>query len=249
MENIQLFQGDCLEVMKGLAEASVDMVMCDLPYGTTDCKWDSILPLPNLWAQYTRVIKDSSAMIFTSIQPFTTKLISSNYSQFRYCWIWDKVNKYTGMLSANKQPMRRHEEVCVFYRSSPVFNKQFREGKPYKSSRKAGCGETHDSRYAGEKHVYSNNGKHNPCTILEIPAQNTAPSIHPTQKPVALMEYLIRTYTNEGDTVLDNCMGSGTTGVACVNTGRKFIGIELDPKYFEIAKQRIEQALAMKDAK
>jgi len=248
MEGIQLFQGDCLEVMKGLPEASIDMVMCDLPYGMTDCVWDSVVPLNFLWEQYKHVTKQKGAQVFTSIQPFTTTLISSNLTEFKYCWVWDKVNKYTGTLNVNKRPLRRHEDICVFYSQQPTYNKQFRKGRAYKSSRIGGLGEVNDKRYLEQKHVYGNDGEHhNPCTILEIPADKKKElGLHPTQKVVELMEYLIRTYTNEGDTVLDNCMGSGTTGVACVNTGRKFVGIELDPKYFEIAKQRIEAALAAK---
>jgi site-specific DNA-methyltransferase (adenine-specific) len=240
---IQLYNGDCLEVMKQLPSGSVDLVLCDLPYGTTACKWDVIIPFTPLWVEYKRLTKQHSAHVFTASQPFTSSLIMSNLEMFRYTLVWDKVNKYTGYANANKMPLRRHEDIAVFYRSLPTFNKQMRVGNPYKAQRTKGAGEHMGRTALPEMRVTENSGWHNPCSIIEIKGDNKLEAgFHPTQKPVALMEYLIKTYTNPGDTVLDNCMGSGTTGVACVNTGRNFIGIEKDPTYFEICKQRIDGA-------
>lgn len=239
---IDLRKGDCLELMKDIPDGGVDLILCDLPYGTTACKWDSIIPFEPLWEQYKRIAKKNAAIVLTASQPFTTALIASNYKDFRYCLIWDKVNKYTGALNANRMPMRRHEEITVFYRSLPVYNKQFRAGKAYRGTA-GGHGEFTEFGKDGKKRVIGSDGLHNPCSVLPIKGDvKRGHGLHPTQKPVALMEYLIRTYTNEGDTVLDNCMGSGTAGVACVNTGRNFIGMEMDAGYFEIAKNRIEAA-------
>jgi len=242
--NCELWHGDCLDVMARLPDASVDMILCDLPYGTTACKWDSVIPFEPLWAQYRRVAKRNAAIVLTASQPFTTALISSNMREFRYCWVWDKVNRYTGALNANLMPLKRHEDIAVFYRSQPTYNKQWRDGKPYRVKRTGGHGAVFGGAYP-EVRTGVNDGKHNPCTILPIKADNKLErGFHPTQKPVALMEYLIRTYTNEGEVVLDNCMGSGTTGVACANTGRCFIGIEREAEYMEIARSRITAALA-----
>lgn len=239
--NCLLLLGDCLERMKEIPDDSVDMVLCDLPYGTTACKWDTVIPLEPLWEQYRRVAKRNAAIVLTASQPFTTTLIASNMREFKYCWVWDKVNRYTGALNANRMPLKRHEDIAVFYRSLPTYNKQWRDGKPYSVKRTG----SHGAAFGDTPVVRTgvNDGKHNPCTILPIKADNKLEhGLHPTQKPVALMEYLIRTYTNEGEVVLDNCMGSGTTGVACVNTSRKFIGIERDPEYFRVASERISSA-------
>ena len=239
-----LMQGDCLERMKEIPDGSVDMVMCDLPYGTTACSWDSIIPFEPLWEAYRRVCKKNAAIVLTASQPFTSALVMSNVKDFKYCWVWDKVNRYTGALLANKMPMKRHEDVVVFYRALPTYNKQFREGKPYSVKRTKGHGGYVGDASSEQTRVGENDGKHhNPCSIIEIKGDNKLEhGKHPTQKPVALMEYLIRTYTNPNELVLDNTMGSGTTGVACMNTGRRFIGIERDEKYFEIAKTRITDA-------
>jgi site-specific DNA-methyltransferase (adenine-specific) len=181
--------------------------------------------------------------VLTASQPFTTALIASNLKEFRYCLVWDKVNRYTGALAANRMPMKRHEDIAIFYRAQPTYNKQFREGKPYSVKRTGGHGAHVGDKDADKVRIGVNDGNHNPCTILPIKADvKTEMGLHPTQKPVALMEYLIRTYTNPGDVVLDNTMGSGTTGVAAINTGRRFIGIERDAAYFAIARKRIEQA-------
>ena len=242
---IKLILGECLEKMQDIPDGSVDMVMCDLPYGTTACKWDSVIPFEPLWVSYRRVCKKNAAIVLTASQPFTSALVMSNVKEFKYCWVWDKVNRYTGALLANKMPMKRHEDVAVFYRALPTYNKQFREGKPYSVKRTKGHGGYVGDASLEQTRIGKNDGNHNPCSILEMKGDNKKEhGLHPTQKPVALMEYLIRTYTNEGETVLDNTMGSGTTGVACVNTGRSFIGIERDPTYFDIAQGRIATALA-----
>lgn len=237
-----LILGDCLTEMQNIPDGSVDMILCDLPYGTTACKWDSVIPFAPLWEQYERIIKDDGAIVLFGSEPFSSRLRLSNIKFYRYDWVWDKVNLYTGSLLANKRPLKRHENIMVFYKKQPVYNKQYRKGQPYSMTRNTkGVGEYASNTYQRVKTI--NNGNHNPCSILEIEGGNKSEKgLHPTQKPVALMEYLIKTYTNPGDLVLDNCMGSGSTGVACVNTGRNFIGIELDEKYFNIAKERIDKS-------
>lgn len=228
----ELFHGDCLEVMAQLPDASVDMILCDLPYGTTACKWDTVIPFEPLWAQYRRVAKRNAAIVLTASQPFTTALIASNMREFRYCWVWDKKIAGNPFL-AKRQPMKRHEDVCVFSASPHFYAPQMTTGK----MRTKGGGH---SKLFDVALTSSVNDQYYPTSIVEF--SNAKRGIHPTQKPVALMEYLIRTYTREGETVLDNCMGSGTTGVACANTGRQFIGIERDEKYFAIASERIAAA-------
>ena len=240
--------GDCLELMAQIPDGSVDMVLCDLPYGTTACKWDSVIPFEPLWAQYKRIIKRNGAIVLTASQPFTSALVMSNVGMFRYQWVWES-NRAPNFVFGNKQPLKKHEDVCVFYEKQPTY-------VPQKSANPKGIEKR--SLYAPGATVTGlevNPGapakakfganyepeKLLPKSVVYFPKEHKP--VHPTQKPVALMEYLIRTYTNEGETVLDNCMGSGTTGVACVNTGRNFIGIEKDDKYFAIAKQRIEAAL------
>ena len=237
-----LILGDCLEEMQNIPDGSVDMILCDLPYGTTACKWDSVIPFAPLWEQYERIIKDDGAIVLFGSEPFSSRLRLSNIKFYRYDWVWDKVNLYTGSLLANKRPLKRHENIMVFYKKQPVYNKQYRKGQPYSMTRNTkGVGEYASNTYQRVKTI--NNGNHNPCSILEIEGGNKSEKgLHPTQKPVALMEYLIKTYTNPGDLVLNNCMGSGSTGVACVSTGRNFIGIELDEKYFNIAKERIDKS-------
>jgi site-specific DNA-methyltransferase (adenine-specific) len=231
----QLYQGDCLEVMKSIPDGSVDMVLMDPPYGTTACKWDSVIPLESMWEQLKRIIKPNGAIVMTASQPFTTTLIASNMKMFKYCWVWEKTMA-TGGLLAKSRPMKAHEDISVFYNKQPTYNQQRGDGEAY--SRKEGVkkGSVIGDKEGG--YVTKSNGGRCPRSVVKI-ANPNAGSLHPTQKPVALMEYLIKTYTNEGETVLDFTMGSGTTGVACVNTGRKFIGIELDEDYFEIAKSRI----------
>lgn len=231
---MKLLLGDCLERMKEIPSGSVDMVLCDLPYGTTQNKWDSVIPLEPLWKEYKRICK--GAVVLTAAQPFTSILVCNNLAEFKYQWVWQK-EAGTGLLNAKKQPLRDHEDILVFYKSQPVYNPQFTSGKPYTCKK---GGETSNYNPSGVV-VTVNEGTRYPKTVQFFKRDNV--KIHPTQKPVALMEYLIRTYTNEGDTVLDNTMGSGTTGVACVNTGRNFIGIERDPGYFSIAEKRIYDAI------
>ena len=236
-ENIWLMQGDCLDRMKEIPDGSVDMILCDLPYGTTACKWDSVIPFEPLWEQYKRIAKKNAAIVLTASQPFTTALIASNMRDFRYCWVWDKVKPSSG-LHAKQQPLRQHEDIVVFGTGNAKYNPQLEDAKERTDKpRAANNGEAFGGKVVLRQH--SNGGKKYPRSVLAISNANQHGRVHPTQKPVALMEYLIRTYTNEGDVVLDNCMGSGTTGVACVNTGRKFIGVEMDETYYNIAKDRI----------
>jgi len=224
-----LLQGDCLDLMRQIPDGAVDMVLCDLPYGTTACKWDSVIPFEPLWREYRRICR--GAIVLTASQPFTTALIGSNLQDFRYCWVWEK-EQGVNFLLAKKQPLKVHEDVCVFYKEHPAYSPQMTCGAPYVS----GKGDSGEVSGSVRKVQTVNDGTRYPRSVQKF---NRETGIHPTQKPVALMEYLIRTYTNDGETVLDNCMGSGTTGVACVNTGRNFIGIEKDEKYFAIARDRI----------
>lgn len=234
---INLMQGDCLERIKEIPSGSVDMILADPPYGTTACKWDSIIPLEPMWEQLKRVIKPNGAIVMTASQPFTTTLIASNMKMFKYCWVWDK-GQGTGFLNAKKQPLKNCEDVCVFYSRPSDYNPQMRQGfKPYTCKQ----GSTKSENYGKQTGaVTKSNGERYPLTLIKFNRDKSR--VHPTQKPVALMEYLIKTYTNEGETVLDFTMGSGTTGVSCVNSGRNFIGIELDSDYFAIAEKRIKEA-------
>lgn len=238
----ELYRGDCLEVMKQIPDKSIDMILCDLPYGTTVCKWDCIIPFDKLWKQYERLSKHNATIALTGAMPFTAKLCVSNLKLFRYSLVWNKVNKYTGALNANKMPLRIHEDILIFYKSLPIYNKQYRTGKAFNSSKTGGHGNHTNYGNLNEYRECVNDGKHhNPCSILNIHGDvKKELNLHPTQKPVALFEYLIKTYTNEGGLVLDNCMGSGTTGVACQNTNRKFIGIEKEKEYFNVAYRRIK---------
>lgn len=223
--------------MQDIKENSIDCILCDLPYGVTDCKWDSIIPFTELWEQYKRIVKPNGAIVLFSIQPFTTKLIHSNLKDFRYCWYWKKNNK-TGAPFAKVQPMRCIEDICVFYKHKPTYNPQGikKLDKPIIKQKRTTGGVYQAFRGEVTPQLYTNY----PVNLIEFNGVNGTERQHPTQKPVALFEYLVKTYTNEGETVLDNCMGSGSTGVACVNTGRKFIGIEKDTKYYEISLNRIK---------
>lgn len=234
---IKIEQGDCLQLMKKIVDKSIDMILCDLPYGTTVCKWDSIIPLRELWEEYKRIIKVNGAIVLFASEPFTSQLIESQIKLFKYDLVWDK-QKGCDFLNANRKPMKSHENILIFYNKLPTYNKQYWYSKPYKRNNK--CNLFENTVYGNVRDVKteSKDGRRNPLSILSFPRDSKR--IHPTQKPVALLEYLIKTYTNEGETVLDNCMGSGSTGVACINTNRNFIGFELDEKYFEIAKKRIE---------
>lgn len=228
-------QGDCLELMKEIPNESVDMILCDLPYGTTRNKWDCIIPFEPLWEQYKRVIKQNGAIVLFCDGLFTANLMQSNIKIWRYNLVWDK-QRGCDFLNANVKPLKSHEDIAVFYKKKPTYNKQYWYSKPYKRTKNGSLSNNYGDRQAAWSE--SEDGKRNPLSILSF--ARDADRSHPTQKPVALLEYLIRTYTNEGDTVLDNCMGSGSTCVACKNTNRHYIGFELDEKYFEIAKKRIE---------
>ena len=247
---INLMLGDCLERMKEIPDGSVDMVMTDPPYGTTACKWDSVITLEPMWEQLKRVIKPSGAIVMTASQPFTTTLIASNIKMFRYCWVWDK-SRATNFMSAKCMPLLKTEDVCVFSHAtanamSKLKMKYNPQGvKPVDWDKVNGSnvgGEVAKERGAIFKGNYKQTLTGYPKNIIDLPNDNNR--LHPTQKPVALMEYMIKTYTNEGETVLDFTMGSGTTGVACVNLGRSFIGIEMDENYFNIASNRIKEAQA-----
>lgn len=241
-----LYLGDCLELMKTLQEQSVDMVLCDLPYGTTGCAWDSVIPFDRIWGEYERVTKPNAAIVLTAGQPFTSALIMSKVEWLKDHLVWDK-NKCGSPGLAKVRHMRTHEDIVIFSRGRITYNPQMQEGAPYsrKSKNPEGyVGRKNDHGYGMKPRTeFKNDGTRYPKSVIRISRDFSAQQqVHPTQKPVALMEYLVKTYTNEGDTVLDNTMGSGTTGVACANTGRKFIGIERDPTYFEIAQQRIYSA-------
>ena len=224
-----LMKGDCLERMNEIESGSVDMILTDPPYGTTACKWDSIIPLEPMWEQLKRIIKPEGAIVMTASQPFTTTLIASNMKMFKYCWVWKK-SKPTGHLNAKKQPLRTYEDVVVFYDSQCIYNPQGIKPTDKVVSR------TNRGNYGECSKTTRQTVTNYPRNIVEFPSID---GVHQTQKPVELVEYLIRTYTNEGNTILDFTMGSGTTGVACKNLNRKFIGIELDDHYFEIGKNRI----------
>ena len=233
----EIIHGDCLEVMRQFPDKSIDMILCDLPYGMTGCKWDTIIPFEPLWEQYERVIKDNRAIVLFGMQPFTSALVMSNPELFKYDLVWDKKNP-TGHLNAKIMPLRRHESVLVFGKGKVVYNPQMRQGK---KRWKGGFSETNRGCYGKHKATRSYNDTYYPTSVIEINNANQKAKEHPTQKPVALFEYLIKTYTNEGEIVLDNCIGSGTTAIACINTGRNFIGIEIEEKYVKIARERIEK--------
>jgi len=236
--NIWLMKGDCLERMKEIESGSVDLILADPPYGTTACKWDSVIPLDKMWEQLKRIIKPSGAIVLFGGQPFTSVLITSNLKMFKYDWTWEK-NKATGHLNAKKRPLSAKEDILVFYTTPTTYNPQMGEGKPYSNSHKP-----NDSGDCYGKVGYSSVkdcSTRYPRSVIKMNVDIKA-AYHPTQKPIALMEYLIKTYTNENETVLDFTMGSGTTGVACVNTGRNFIGIEMDDHYFDIGSKRITSA-------
>jgi len=246
MSKIELIQGDCLEKMKEIPDGSVDMVLTDPPYGTTACKWDSVIPLEPMWEQLKRVIKPNRAIVMTASQPFTTTLIASNMKMFKYCWVWES-NKAANFAQAPYMPLKNTEDVIVFSFGGcahPAKNRMIYNPQGVVPVNKT-CKQKTVGKYKHKggmptSDTYIQKGTNYPRQILRFDKESKA--THPTQKPVALMEYLIKTYTNEDETVLDFTMGSGTTGVACVNLNRNFIGIELDAGYFAIAKQRIETA-------
>ncbi len=232
---ISIFNEDCLIKMKDILNESIDMILCDLPYGCTKNKWDIIIPFEQLWNEYKRIIKKNGAIVLFGSQPFTSQLIVSNPKMFRYCLVWEK-NKFSDFLNAKRKPMKTNEDICLFYKKQPTYNPQYTYGEPYKrwNTQKAVDKQTN---YGSHKQntVESKDGRRLPTTVLKF--NRVERPKHPTQKPVDLLEWLIKTYTNEGETVLDNCMGVGSTGIACKNTSRNFIGIELDETYFTIANE------------
>lgn len=234
---MELLNGDCLELMKNIPDKSIDMILCDLPYGTTHNKWDTVIPFDKLWAQYNRIIKDHGAIVLFSQMPFGASLIMSNPKMFRYEWIWEK-NQAAGFLNAKKMPLRKHENILVFYKHLPTYNPQglIKLDEPIQEE---GSANRNGKNYGVADKSFIRTHTNYPTDIITF---SKDAGYHPTQKPVDLLEYLIKTYTNEGDLVLDNCMGSGSTGVACVNTNRDFIGMELNEEYFKIACERIEGA-------
>ena len=249
MSEVKLYKGDCLAEMGKIPDKSIDMILCDLPYGVLHknnphAQWDRKIPFDKLWGQYNRVIKDNGAIVLFAQGMFTAELMMSNPKMWRYNLVWDKINRPTGFLNANRQPLRIHEDICVFYKMQPTYNPQFTYGEKNHSRGKCenGIGGGKNRCYGEFKQTETvlTNEKY-PNSIIK------APKVHknfwcPTQKSVALLEYLIRTYSNEGDTILDNTMGSGSAGVACANPKRNFIGIELNDEYFAIAEKRIKEA-------
>jgi site-specific DNA-methyltransferase (adenine-specific) len=244
--DIMIYNMDCIEGMKMLDDKSIDMVLVDPPYGTTACRWDNVIPFEPMWEQINRIIKDDSAVVIFGNQPFTSELIHSNIHNFKYSWIWNK-NRGGNFVHANYQPLKIHEDICVFG-SFPItynkkerrcYNPQMEDGKPYSR------GKINDVVWNGRDvkcgHIHNNkDGKRYPKSIININNKNNK-SLHPTQKPVELFKYLIKTYTNENDLVLDFCIGSGTTAIACLETNRRYVGFELDEEYFKLANDRIER--------
>lgn len=236
---IELYQGDCLEKMVEVPDHTVDMIFTDLPYGTTHNVWDKRISLEELWEQYKRVLKSGGVVLLFSQQPFTTDLVNSNRKWFRYEWVWQK-SRPVGFLNANRMPLRFHENIVVFYEHLPTYNPQKTPGKPYTSK-----GARYTTNYRPFKPIPTTNrdGMRYPRDVVTFSSGNNIGKIHPTEKPVDLLEYMIRTHTDAGDIVLDSCMGSGSCGVACQRLGRDFIGIEKDPGYFESARKRIADAV------
>ena len=238
---IKLLKGDCLELMKNIPDKSIDMILCDLPYGITKCKWDAIIPIEPLWEQYNRIIKDNSAIVLFATQPFSSKLIISNLKGFKHEWIWQK-ERGVGFQVAKYRPMQEHEHILVFEKNGKKVNYYPIKEKRNKVIKSNGAssisGSSPLSNISVQNYIYTDKY---PTSILQFKRDNK--KLHPTQKPVALLEYLIKTYTKENELILDNCLGSGSTGIACIHTNRNFIGIELDENYFNIAKNRINEEL------
>ena len=240
---VTLYNGDCLEVMKNIADKSVDMILCDLPYGVTHNKIDVVIPFHKLWAQYNRIIKDNGVIALFGQGLFFIDLVNSNRENFKYEYVWDKVLT-SNFLNANKMPLRRHEQVAIFYKGKPTYNSQYSQGKPIHSKGTQYLSkDTVNNNYGAFEQLEdfgTNNTDKCPTSILRFQKPHPSKALHPTEKSVELLEFLINTYTNYGETVLDNTMGSGSTGEACLRTGRDFIGIEVNPEYFDVARQRLE---------
>lgn len=235
----RIYQMDCIEGMKLIPDKSIDMILCDLPYGTTQCKWDATIPLEDLWKQYKRIVKDRGVIVLTADEPFTSNLIMSNIEMFKYKWTWDKV-KPNGFLNAKKMPLKRTEDICVFYKKLPTYNPRMEKGKM--RNKKAYNKITGDGSmvYGKFNNLDNYSDEKYPTNLIQVSNASQKNKLHPTQKPVALFDYLIKTYTNEGDTVLDNCIGSGTTAVAAEVNNRKWIGFELEQEYIEKANKRLD---------
>lgn len=250
----KLMQGDCLELMKSIPDNSIDMILCDLPFGTSACKWDSVISITDLWTEYNRIIKDNAAIVLFRSEPFSSIMRTSNLKMYKYDWKWEKPNG-ANFLNFKYQPAKVHEDIMVFGKMATSYSKKgnmkyfpiMQEGRPYTQMSGKQRNEYGNSsvRSPIKQVVTDNDGTRYPRSIQKFALDSS--KLHPTQKPVALLEYLIKTYTSEGETVLDNCMGSGSTGVACVNTGRSFIGMELDEQYFKTAKSRIKFAISEKE--
>lgn len=237
---INLLHGDCLELMKDIPDNSIDMVLTDPPYGTTACKWDTVIDFELMWKELKRITKDNGAICLFGSEPFSSFLRVSNIKNYKYDWVYTK-SQAQNFLNAKKQPLRNNENISVFYKRQCTYQPQMTEGKPYTVKQgKSSLSVSADKNVTSGGYVTKSSGKRYPLSIIEKINQETG--LHPTQKPVALLEYLVKTYTKENETVLDFTMGSGSTGVACKNLNRSFIGIEQDDKYFEIAEKRIEQA-------
>lgn len=253
MEKDTIIHGDCLVEMKDIPDKSIDMILCDLPYGTTQCKWDIVIPFDKLWEQYKRVIKPNGAIILFASEPFASYLRLSNLDWYKYDWVWDKKHP-TGQLNAKKQPLRQHEMVCVFYQKQCIYNPMMHAnrlnrsfvGKIHKSQKMSdNYGQQYD--YISDIHSESKSYPRSIIIQTSVIGNSHEKVAHPTQKPIALLEYLIKTYTNEGDLVLDNACGSGSTCVACINTNRHYIGIEKEKEYYDISVNRIEEAKKLKE--
>lgn len=240
-----LHLGDCLELMLRIPDDSIDMILCDLPYSTTYAEWDKLIPFPDLWREYRRIAKDDAAIVLTANQPFTSALVMSQPKMFRCEWIWNKANA-SNFANAKKQPLKQHETVLVFSKKASRYFPQMVPGKPNHIQGKSKSNKS-ETRLISERVQDDLSGLKYPKTILDFPKHSSQLGLHSTQKPVALFEYLIRTYSQKGDTVLDNCIGSGTTAIAAIDTGRKWIGMEKDPKYFEVARNRINSHTSMPD--
>ena len=246
MNKIELIKGDCLEKMKDIPDKSIDMILCDLPYEITNsCKWDIIIPFDKLWEQYNRIIKDNGAIVLTASNKFHYQLVNSNIDMYRYEWVWEK-SQATGHFNAKKRPMTAHEFIDVFYKKQPTYNPQKTIGhKPINSYTKYLDTVNKTEVYGKCNKEITGGGETDryPRSVLKFPSDKQTCYLHPTQKPLAMMEYLIKTYTDENELVLDNTFGSCTTGIACMNTGRNFLGIEKDDKYFDLSVNRIKENL------
>ena len=242
MSNIQLYNGDCLEIMKKIPDKSVDMICCDLPYGETQNKDDIKIPFEPLWKEYERIIKDNGCIALFGQGLFYVDLVNSNRKLFRYDLIWDKVLT-SGFLNAKRMPLRQHEQIAIFYKKLPTYNPQFTQGKPLHSKGVSYMNKELKNQNYGNFHTTDDSRKGStekyPTSILRFPKPHPSVAKHRTEKSIECLEWLIKTYTNENETVLDNCMGAGSCGIACKNTNRDFIGIEIDKNYYEIAEKRI----------